>query len=93
MKAFLAEVPDRDPPLELPRPEAKLTVANVSVIVRRGDEPIMKYVKLEASPGEALGVIGKSGSGKTTLARVIVGLVAPAGLFLGHQLVFPLTTL
>nr|WP_269149632.1 ATP-binding cassette domain-containing protein [Ruegeria lacuscaerulensis] len=37
----------------------------------------MKYVKVEVSPGESLGVIGKSGSGKTTLARVIVGLLTP----------------
>lgn len=77
LKTFLADSPERDPPLELPRPEAKLEVNNVSVVVRRGDEPILRYVKFDLSPGEALGVIGKSGSGKTTLARVIVGLVTP----------------
>lgn len=77
LNAFLKDCPERELPLELPRPEARLEVNNVSVIVRRGDEPILKYVKLDISPGEALGVIGKSGSGKTTLARVIVGLVAP----------------
>ena len=77
LKAFLADCPDRDEPLELPRPNARLEVNNVSVLVRHGDEPILKYVKLTILPGEALGVIGKSGSGKTTLARVIVGLVTP----------------
>ncbi|WP_171212780.1 type I secretion system permease/ATPase [Ruegeria sp. HKCCA5426] len=77
LKTFLADNCEREPTLELPRPEAKLLINDVSVVVRRGDEPILKYVKVQVSPGESLGVIGKSGSGKTTLARVIVGLVTP----------------
>ncbi|WP_170756168.1 ATP-binding cassette domain-containing protein [Ruegeria lacuscaerulensis] len=77
LNTFLADNCEREPPLELSQPEAKLPVNNVSFVVRRGDEPILKYVKVEVSPGESLGVIGKSGSGKTTLARVIVGLLTP----------------
>lgn len=78
LNAFLANRPERDPPLQLPRPEAKLEVINATVVIKRGEEPILRYVKLDVSPGEALGVIGKSGSGKSTLARAIVGLVTPA---------------
>ncbi len=91
LKTFLADKLEHEPPLELPRPDAKLLVNNVSVVARRGDDPILRYVQFDVSPGEALGIIGKSGSGKTTLARVIVGLVSPVagdvrlnGAKLGH---------
>jgi lipopolysaccharide transport system ATP-binding protein len=34
-------------------------------------------IDLEASPGEAVGIIGENGSGKTTLLRVIAGITSP----------------
>lgn len=78
LAAFLAAVPARDVPTELPVPAARLSVRGATVPARRGDRPVLAGISLDLNPGEALGVIGKSGSGKTTLARLIVGLVQPA---------------
>jgi len=77
LKTLLAEIPERAAPTELPAPAARLSVASVSVVIRRGEKPVLNAVSLDVAPGEALGVIGRSGSGKTTLARVITGLIQP----------------
>jgi len=45
--------------------------------------PVLDDVSLKLYRGQAIGVIGESGSGKTTLARVVAGLIGPAG---GHVL-------
>ncbi len=36
-------------------------------------------VSIDLQQGESLGIVGESGSGKSTVARVIMGLVSPAG--------------
>ena len=77
LSAFLQEMPARQRPTDLPDPEARLSVQNLTVMTRPGDPPILRGIGFEIAPGEALGVIGKSGAGKTTLARTIVGLTRP----------------
>jgi ATP-binding cassette subfamily C protein len=77
LKELLEAFPEDRALTELPPPSAQLDVTNVSLVIRRGDKPILNQISLSVSPGQALGIIGKSGSGKTTLARVLVGLVKP----------------
>jgi peptide/nickel transport system ATP-binding protein len=45
----------------------------------RPASPVLDDVSLKLYRGQAIGVIGESGSGKTTLARVVAGLIGPAG--------------
>ena len=47
---LLAAVPERPPHTELPAPEARLVVKNLTVIARRGDPPILRGVGFELSP-------------------------------------------
>ncbi|HSF65424.1 MAG TPA: ABC transporter transmembrane domain-containing protein, partial [Paracoccaceae bacterium] len=62
LAAFLAELPARATPTELPLPAARLTVRSATVPARRGDRPVLAGITFDLNPGEALGVIGKSGS-------------------------------
>jgi len=78
VKQILAELPEGAAPTDLPVPEASVKVSGVSVVLRRGDPPILSQISMEVAPGEAVGIIGRSGSGKSTLARVLTGLVTPA---------------
>ncbi|NOQ22773.1 MAG: ATP-binding cassette domain-containing protein [Candidatus Aegiribacteria sp.] len=40
-------------------------------------EPVLKGVNLDVSPGEKVGIIGPNGSGKTTLFLLLAGMLAP----------------
>ena len=76
---LLSQVPPEVPKTALPRPAAKLTVRNLTVVPPRQDRAALKMVNFMLEPGQALGVIGPSGCGKTTLARAITGVWRPAG--------------
>ena len=76
---LLSPVPPEVPKTALPRPAAKLTVRNLTVVPPRQDRAALKMVNFMLEPGQALGVIGPSGCGKTTLARAITGVWRPAG--------------
>ncbi|MFK7762344.1 MAG: type I secretion system permease/ATPase [Roseobacter sp.] len=77
VNALLNALPKPAAKTDLPVPEARLTVRNVSVVLNRGDQPVLERIDFELQPGEAIGVIGRSGSGKSTLARVVIGLLPP----------------
>jgi PrtD family type I secretion system ABC transporter len=64
-------------PTPLPRPAAELRAFQLTLFRQNLDEPILKGVDFNVSPGEVLGVIGPSGSGKSTLARLLVGVETP----------------
>jgi len=61
--------------------EVRNLVAGYGPLDRHGRPaaPVLDDVSLRLFRGQAIGVIGESGSGKTTLARVVAGLIGPAG--------------
>ena len=75
---LLEKIPQRGKPTPLPRPEAKLTVQNLTMTGTPGQPPLLHGINFEVNPGEAVGVIGRSGAGKSTLARLLTGLARPA---------------
>ena len=42
-----------------------------------GDYPALRDVRLEASAGACMALIGRNGAGKTTLLRIIAGFSRP----------------
>jgi peptide/nickel transport system ATP-binding protein len=61
--------------------EVRQLVAGYGPLDKHGKPaaPVLDDVSLKLYRGQAIGVIGESGSGKTTLARVVAGLIGPAG--------------
>jgi peptide/nickel transport system ATP-binding protein len=66
---------------DAPLLEVRKLVAGYGPLDKHGRPaaPVLDDVSLRIYRGQAVGVIGESGSGKTTLARVVAGLVGPAG--------------
>ncbi|MCH2165422.1 MAG: type I secretion system permease/ATPase [Marinovum sp.] len=76
---LLSEIPADVPRTPLPKPEAKLSVQQLTVVPPGEQQASLRMVTFDLSPGQAVGVIGPSGAGKTTLARALTGLWRPAG--------------
>ncbi|GIT92563.1 protease/lipase ABC transporter permease/ATP-binding protein [Jannaschia pagri] len=68
--------PERTP---LPRPQARLTAENVTIVPPGAQQASLRGVSFMLQPGQAMGVIGPSGAGKTSLAKAICGVWMPAG--------------
>ncbi|MGR3501795.1 type I secretion system permease/ATPase [Pseudaestuariivita sp.] len=79
LSELLSDVPPETPKTELPAPEAKLDVQQITVIPPGESQASLRMVSFSLKPGQALGVIGPSGAGKSTLARAITGVWRPAG--------------
>lgn len=58
--------------MELPEPEGKLLVKEVSLSVE--GRYILRNINFILEPGEQLGLIGASAAGKSTLCRVLIGI-------------------
>ncbi len=76
---LLSEVPEDRTPVALPRPAAKLDVAQLTLIPPGARQASLRLISFKVAPGEAVGVIGPSGSGKSSLARALTGVWWPAG--------------
>ena len=80
LQLLLKAEPAASEPMALPKPEASLELAAVTITSPTNPETgrataILQNVNLSLQPGEALGVLGPTGSGKTSLGRAICGLI------------------
>jgi ATP-binding cassette subfamily C exporter for protease/lipase len=71
---LLADNPEREAGMELPKPLGAVTVENVTAAPPGSKVAVIKGVSFAIAPGDVVGVIGPSGSGKSTLARLLVGV-------------------
>ena len=76
---LLSEIPVEPPRTELPKPQARLEVQQLTVVAPGEQQAALRLVSFTLMPGQACGVIGPSGSGKSTLARALTGIWRPAG--------------
>ncbi len=75
---LLSRVPQTAPRTSLPRPAARIEVANLTLVPPGQSAPTLRGLSFTLQPGQALGVIGPSGAGKSTLARALTDLWHPA---------------
>lgn len=78
VRDLLAASPPSEPGTSLPPPSGRLSVEQLTYVLRPGAKPILRDVSFRIERGEVLGVIGPSGAGKSTLARHIVGVLRPS---------------
>ena len=62
---------------QLPPPEGRLDVEQVSVANAAGDGAILANISFQVLPGEVVAVVGSSGAGKSTLLRMLAGAGRP----------------
>jgi ATP-binding cassette subfamily C protein len=62
---------------QLPPPEGRLDVEQISVANAAGDGAILANISLQILPGEVVAVVGPSGAGKSTLLRMLAGAGRP----------------
>jgi ATP-binding cassette subfamily C protein len=63
--------------MQLPEPQGRVEVQNLTVLNRTKDAAILADLSLAMNPGEVLAVVGPSGAGKSTLARALAGAIEP----------------
>lgn len=70
---------------------------NLSYTYPGTDEPVLRDINLEITPGETIAIMGRVGSGKTTLLKLLVRLLEPepgAVMIDGHDVsAYPLSQL
>ncbi|GFE64764.1 type I secretion system permease/ATPase [Litoreibacter roseus] len=72
----VSEMPRRTP---LPRPEARLSAEQLTIIPPGEKQATLRMISFDLPPGQAMGVIGPSGAGKSTLAKALTGVWPAAG--------------
>jgi len=62
----------------LPPRSSSLRIEGMTAHYKRGKE-ILQNVRIDAAPGEIIGIVGKNGQGKSTFARALCGLHTKGG--------------
>ncbi|MCB9947419.1 MAG: type I secretion system permease/ATPase [Rhodospirillaceae bacterium] len=78
LQDMLLRLPTEREAMDLPAPQGYVVVDRVSFVPPGAAKPVLKVVSMDASPGQAVGIIGPSASGKSTLCRLIVGIWPPS---------------
>ena len=76
LRTLSLEFDRQEEQVDLPCPEGRLTVENVSFRPPGSDKPVLSNIVLSLEAGESLAVIGPSAAGKSTLARLLIGVWA-----------------
>ncbi|SEO71173.1 ATP-binding cassette, subfamily C [Salinihabitans flavidus] len=79
LEILLSEVRPEVERTELPKPESRLDVVQLTVVPPGEAQAALRVLSFSVQPGQALGVIGPSGAGKSTLAKALTGHWRPAG--------------
>ncbi|WP_322890389.1 MULTISPECIES: type I secretion system permease/ATPase [unclassified Yoonia] len=79
LAVLLGQVAPEAPRTRLPRPKARLSAEQVTVVPPGESVAALRMVSFDVGAGQAVGVIGTSGAGKSTLARALTGVWQPAG--------------
>jgi len=79
LAVLLGNIPEEEKPTELPKPKARLTAEQVTVLPPGEQTASLRMISFAVEPGTAVGVVGTSGSGKSSLARALTGVWRPAG--------------
>ncbi|BCM17862.1 type I secretion system permease/ATPase [Mesorhizobium sp. J8] len=77
LRATFETFEDPAEPMELPRPQTRLTVERLTVAPPGMPKPTVLDVSFQLSSGAGMAIVGPSGSGKTTLVRALVGAWKP----------------
>jgi ATP-binding cassette subfamily C protein len=77
LSEILAKLPQGRLPMQLPRPEAALSVETVSASPPGSERLVVQDVSFALKSGDGLGIIGPSAAGKSSLARLVVGVWHP----------------
>ena len=77
LSELLAFLPKAEERLALPRPQASLSVQNVSACPPGDPRIVVDSMTFTLEAGAGLGVIGPSAAGKSSLARTLVGVWQP----------------
>jgi len=77
LKARLQSLPDETRHIQLPDPSGFISLDQVSYTPPGTGTQVLNHVSFQATPGEAVAIIGPSASGKSTLCRLLVGVARP----------------
>jgi len=63
--------------VDLPQPQGRIVLKDVSFSFVEGARPVMEKVNLDIGPGGLHVIVGRNGAGKSTLVKLIAGLYQP----------------